>query len=357
MKNLLLILGLLFSHCLFAQKTDENNDRTLPDSVRQQLIDHLYKKEKRLFSNPTRNDFQTPDVLNPINFTTIRERLPAQNGKAKSIKLPNRASISYIKPGSNIHLVFDTLFMRLLSEHDMLGLRVIAVIRRKDESIKPLSVSGLTSVNPGDNTTKEELLSESQRQFSTSLKEKKEGTEDTVDVKDNYTVRYYKSDKHTISAEINLAYENISDDDEIIITIENAIRHGLSYTVRLIFYDNSWKITPTGGFTFIRTLNTNDNNFHAGGSTGVAFQYHPKPSSSFWARFINPSFGPEINVLQDTDAKTIVGLGGFITNCMNTVKLGFGWNLNDGNNAPYISIGLDFIESFNTIKAVAEKAN
>lgn len=340
------------------------------------VIDSLSKTVTQLSQRKGKN-FTTKDSLNPINFTTIYVRQPSQNGHAASIDLPNRSTFHYIKPGSNIHLEFDRGYVKSLREREQLNIRVAAVIKRKDGTIKPLSASGLTEVIPIEKTSVDKYKAMTLATAEPQRKVLKEGS-DTRDlasdtgesttetgtgndtssdsISDEFKVVYKNSEDFTLSTEINLAFEDIGEDDVIVISVINTKANNIDYTFSLGFFDESWKVTPTGGFSFIKTFNNGDRNFHAGGSTGVAFQYHLKPSRCFWGKFFNPSFGPEINVLQDDDAKTIVGFGGFITSFMNTVKFGVGLNLNDGKNEPYLSIGLNFVEGISTITETANRA-
>lgn len=348
MKFILIVctLCLCTTATTYAQEKDTGTTKSeVPPKLEQETVETL-EEEKNKF---LKNNIKTGDLLNPINFTKIIVREPSGDGKSKSIELPNRSTFHYIKPVSNIHLEFNRAFVEVLTQKNLLNIRIAAVIKRKDGTIKPLSASGLTEVIPLEKTSLDKY-----KAMTTAKDENSSGGSESIS--DEFKVVYKNSSAHTLSTEINLAFEDIGEDDVIVISVINTKANNVDYTFSLGFFDNIWKATPTGGFSFIKTFNNGDRNFHAGGSTGVAFQKHLKPTQSFWGRFFNPSFGPEINVLQDDDAKTIVGFGGFITSFMNTVKFGVGLNLNDGKNEPYLSIGLNFVEGISTITETANRA-
>lgn len=298
----------------------------------QSIEENLEKLSARLNDEANKDEI-TKDIYNPINFTTIYHRKPAENGYASSEKLFNRSSRHFIKREGVLHLEFDREFVQYLTDASRLNLRVKAFIERKDKSVKPIAVLGLTRVETNKISDRTKLLNKK---------------DETPQVTDSYTITYENSDKETISAELAIPFEEISIDDTIIMEITNQSIKGVGFISKFVFADYGWTQGPTGGFSFVQTIDGDDNLFRAAGSAGYAFRKVPKPSAKFWCHFFSPSFGTEINVLQKNN-ETLVGLGGFISTAANSVKFGLGSYLNGESNKVYFSIGLNFIEGYNTI--------
>jgi hypothetical protein len=154
---------------------------------------------------------------------------------------------------------------------------------------------------------------------------------------------------------VNLAWEDISKDDKIIISVINKASNNVGFSTVLIVDEFGWIHEPTGGFGFTKILNTNNNQYNAAGTIGYAFRYKARQSSSFFYHFISPSFGPELNVHQ-VNNETSIGLGVFASTMLNTVKFGIGFIANGKDNGkPYFSIGLNFVESYQKITELISK--
>jgi hypothetical protein len=311
------------------------------DELTQFLEKNLYLNDSVREQN-VKVDFHTRDIFNPINFTTLHERMPKSNGIVTTYKILNRSGLDYIKKGSQIHIEFNKEFIENLTLNENLNLQVLAYVERKDKTIKPLSVLGFTMV----------------KDISTQVeKNVKNISIDTLNntVEYKYVLDFKDSNIKSLSGEVNLAWEDISKDDKIIISVINKASNDVGFSTVLIVDEFGWINEPTGGFGFTQILNSGSNQFNAAGTIGYSFRYKLRPSSSFFRQFITPSFGPELNV-QQVNNETSIGVGMFISSMLNTVKFGGGLIVNGVDNGkPYISIGLNFIESYQKITELISK--
>jgi len=286
-----------------------------------------------------KDNYITDDIYNPINFTTIIHRRPAENGYVTSISLLNRASRHFIKKEGTLHLEFDKKFVKYLTFAGKLDIRVKAFIERKDKTVKPLSVLGLTDVKANKTSDKSQIINKS---------------DSLPIITDSYGITYLNSGLETISAEIAVPFEDVSIDETIIVEITNQKINGVGFISKFVFAEYGWSQGATGGFTFVQTIDGDDHIYRAAGSAGYAFRYDPKPSASFWRHFFSPSFGPELNVLQKDDT-TLMGLGLFASSFSNAVKVGSGFYINGESNKMYVAIGLNFIEGYNKISELLNR--
>jgi len=309
--------------------------------IRRELL--ITEQLRELFGILEAEDYEndiTKDIYNPINFTKILHRKPAENGVAASNTLFNRASRHFIKREGTLHLEFDKKFVRYLTFANKLNIRVKAFIQRKDKSIKPISVLGLTKVETTESSGQAKVLNND--------------TNIPLTIEDTYIVTYRDSGLESISAEIAVPFEEVSIDDTVIVEITNRAVNGVGFISKFVFADYGWSQGPTGGFTFVQTIDGDDNIYRAAGSAGYSFRYNPKPSAKFRNHFFSPSFGPELNVLQKDD-ETLMGLGVFISTAANAVKIGGGFYLNGESNKAYVAIGLNFIEGYNKISELLNR--
>lgn len=278
------------------------------------------------------------DIYNPINFITITERMPKANGSNIRYKFMLNAGLDYIKKGSQIHIDFDRKSVDALGPN--CKLRVLAYIQRKDKTIKPLNVFGFTVVE----------------EKSENIGSMKNGNlSSSNDVKYVYTVNTNKENGESYSGEINLAWEEISTDDKIVLHITNEAKNNTGFTMVLVYDDFGWKQSPTGGFSFVKIAEKEFTEFSPAASIGYTFRYEPRKSNSFWLHFLSPSFGPMLHVFQNNE-NTTIGAGLSVSTFYNMVSFGGGWTINGVNhNKPYFSIGLNFIESYNTLTGLLKK--
>ncbi|WP_394678478.1 hypothetical protein [uncultured Sphingobacterium sp.] len=281
------------------------------------------------------------DIYNPINFVTITERMPKANGYNTTYKFILGAGMDYIKKGSQIHLDFKKDYIDALGTD--CDLQVLAYIQRKDKTIKPLSVFGFTEVV--EETNNEGLMKNASD--SPVLQ--------TTGVQYGYQIKTDKVSGESYSGEINLAWEEIAEEDKIILHVNNKAKNKTGFTMTLIYDDFGWKQNPTGGFSFVKIAKSEFTEFSPAASIGYTFRYKPRRSSSFLSHFFSPSFGPMLHVFQNGD-NTTIGAGVSASTFYNMVSVGFGSTINGVNHGkPYFSIGLNFIESYNTLTGLLNK--
>lgn len=274
------------------------------------------------------------DIYNPINFTNITERMPTENGKvSKSIWNP-WSSLIYIKKGSNIYIDFQKEFI------DGLGadcdIQIIAYLQRKDKSIKPLAVSGFTKIMETDENI--------QRIKQNSLE-----VSDSTKIGYMFSVIKESTNGPSYSGEISLVDEDINEEDKIILQIQNTKKNNTGFTQTFVYDDFGWKNSLAGGFSFVKIAKSDFTEFSPAASLGYSFRYQPRKSTSFWLHFLSPSFGPMLHVFQNGDDTTI-GASLYASTFYNMVNIGFGSTINGVNHGkPYFSVGLNFIESYNTL--------
>jgi|GEM_PF-4484483 len=293
------------------------------------------KKSKNLITN---------NIYDPINWTLIRIRRKSENGKHVTEILPNRSSKHFIKPESEIIIEFDQLFVRELFKASKLKLRVTAYLERPDKSIIPLGAKGLTQVTLIEQATESAML--------INLDKKK----DEFEISDKYQINYLKSSSEKLSTQIDLSNINESEGDiiKLSITNEDDDIQGMGFDTTLEYINYGWEQGATGGFSFIKTSGAENKTVTTAGTAGYYFKFETKPSATFLRKLINPSFGPELNVLENGD-QTLFGLGGFISTLANTVRFGYGIYLNGLNQQSYLSIGINFIEGIDTISGLLQK--
>lgn len=322
MKKVLITWLTFFSLQLFAQ--------TDLDSLRTKL---------------TSNDNESlKDIFNPINFTTITERMPKSNGNNKKYPYSLWAGMDYIQKGSTIHINFDQLFVDKLDSN--LNLQVLAYIQRKDKSVKPLSIFGFTEV-------KTEF--EKVENLKSGLAFKESNDNSNLDISYSYKIVPFDNSTKSYSGELNLAWEEVSEDDQIIIHITNTARNNSGFSFSLKYDDFGWKQGPTGGFSFVKIMESEFTEFTPSASLGYSFRYQPRKSSKFINHFFSPSFGPMLHVFQNNE-NTTIGFGGHISTFYNMLNFGVGGTINGVNHGkPYFFIGLNFVESFNNITSLVNR--
>ncbi len=276
------------------------------------------------------------DIRNPISFTEFIVRNPRTNGVDRLTKPSNLSSYHYIKPGSIINILFKKDVYDKLNDIDI---TIKAYLKRVDESVVPIDVSGFFNVK----------LDTNQEEFEKNIAE---SNEDGLEY--NYEVKSKK--RGPIQAEVNSSMANPQPQDKLIITVINSSDGNASFTTTFEFEDFGWETTPSGGFSWVNTFNQNDANFRPAGSSGVSFHYKLNKGSKFFYNFFNPSFGPELIVLQDSNEKTLIGLGLSVSTFLRTVKVGYGWYLVGENGKPYVSIGVNFIEGYKSISSILSRS-
>ena len=301
----------------------------------------------------TQNDdtsfYYNSDIRNPVAFTNFIVRNPRTNGKDELIKPSNFSSYHYIRPGSIVNVVFEKLIYKKLNNSKI---SIQAYLKRKDESVVPITVSGFSDVKIISNQTEFEKNIQSLQDNSTATNTVN-GSAKTLSY--NYSVK--SSNMTPIQAEINTSMANPRPEDKLIVTVANVSDGGVSFTMTFEFQDYGWTIEPIGGFSWILPIDQGTHNFSPAGSSGVSFYYKLNKGAKFWSNFFNPSFGPELNVLQDENQNTNVALGLSASLFLRTIKVGYGWFLVGQNGRPYVSLGVNFVEGYKTIATVLKRAN
>lgn len=310
----------------YNQLTNQNQDTT---SIRNANIIS--------FNNNQSNNkyWYNDDIRNPISFTEFIIRTPRTNGKDILTKPSNLSSYHYIKPGSIVNILFnDTIYKKLNGTN----LTVSAYLKRVDGSVVPIAVSGFFDVTINTN----------QVDFEKNIAAK--NTSNSSNLIYNYQIQTIQ--RGPIQTEVNTSMANPQPKDKLIITIVNSSDGNVSFTTTFEYEDFGWETSASGGFSWVNTINQGDSNFKPAGSSGVSFHYKLNKGAKFWHNFFNPSFGPELLVLQDANQNTNIGLGLSVSTFLRTVKVGYGWYLVGENGKPYVSIGVNFIEGYKSIASI-----
>lgn len=282
------------------------------------------------------------DIRNPISFTSFLIRNPRINGKSEIVIPINSSSYNYIRPGSIINILFLNDVLTNLKEPQ---LSVEAYLKRTDGTIIPININGFFEVelnsnqNTVEHTTTNKLL-------ESAVLEGESGF--TL----NYDYKITPTSNYPIQSEINPNPLNPQIGEKIFITIINNSDNNSSFSMIFEFEDFGWTGQADGGFSWVNTINSGNHDFVAGGSSSYNFYYKHNKGDRFFKKFITPSFGPELLVLQDSAQKTLVGLGANIAVFMRTFRVGYGWYLNGNNGKPYVSIGVNFVEGYKSISSI-----
>tara|TARA_R110002049_G_scaffold194568_1_gene363476 strand:- start:14882 stop:16129 length:1248 start_codon:yes stop_codon:yes gene_type:complete len=304
----------------------------------EEIVSH-YSKTKENGKLPY---VQFQDIRNPIAFTDFIVRNPRSNGKNVITKHVNASSYNYIKPGSIINILFVDSIYKKITKNKEVKLTVSAYLKRFDGTVVPITVSGFFEVEV--KTDKEEF---EQNLVSKGLKENPSLTY-------NYTITAIN--RGPIQAEINTSMANPQPKDKLIVTVTNVSDGNVSLTTTFEYENFGWESSASGGFAWVNTLNSGNSNFKPAGSSGISFHYKLDKGSRFWTNLINPSFGPELLVLQDADENTNIGLGVSVSTLLRSVKFGYGWYLVGENGRPYVSIGVNFVEGYKSISSILARS-
>jgi len=280
------------------------------------------------------------DIRNPISFTEFIVRNPRINGRDVLTKPSNLSSYHYIRPGAIVNILFNKEIYSKLEKTT--ELTVSAYLKRVDGSVVPIAVSGYFDVN----------IETNQVDFENNITSI--NTKNQTSLVYNFDIKTFN--REPIQAEVNTSMANPQPKDKLVVTIINSSDGNISFTTTFEYEDFGWETTPSGGFSWVNTINQNNSNFRIAGSSGISFHYKLNKGSSFWKNFINPSFGPELLVLQDTNENTNIGLGVSVSTFLRTVKIGYGWYLVGENGRPYVSIGVNFVEGYKSISSILARS-
>jgi hypothetical protein len=287
--------------------------------------------------NLSPDNLYSKDIRNPISFTNFIIRTPRINGRNRIINPSNSSSYNYIRPGSLINILF---IKEQYKELNNVKVSISAYLVRKSQDIVPVNINGFYEVD----------LDSNKDNYKSNLG-KQEASNTPNRLGYNYTIKPYKN--YPIQSEINTESLNTQPGEKLIVTIKNVDDNYASFTTTFEFEDYGWTTQAGGGFSWVNTVNSGSKDYVAAGSSSLNFYFKPNKGSYFlFDNFFNPSFGPELIVLQDKDQKTLVGLGGSISTFMKSVKFGYGWYLTGNNGNPYFSIGVNFIEGYQAISSI-----
>jgi hypothetical protein len=211
--KLIIILLLLWAGVVWGQNTRKELTTV------KELVDFLKDNDKSI-SN---------DIYNPINFCTITERMPKTNGRNTIYTLILAAGQDYVKKGSQIYLDFDKNFVDVLGKD--CDVQVLAYIQRKDKTIKPISVLGFTTVNAIQNDKVGVMKS------GESI--------NSADVQYIYKVTRERGNGKSYSGELNIVWEDVAEEDKIIIQVTNTAKNNTGFTMTLIYDDLMAQQTQT----------------------------------------------------------------------------------------------------------------
>ena len=150
-------------------------------------------------------------------------------------------------------------------------LNIQAYIKRKDESIVPITVSGYYVVSLNSNETNFEKTAVSAN------------TGNVTPLNYIYTI-----EPHTltpIQTEINTSAANPQVGDKLIVTVTNATDGNVSFTTTMEYDDFGWSSQAVGSFSWVNTINIGSKNFLAAGTSGFNFTYKLDKGANFWKNF------------------------------------------------------------------------
>ncbi|WP_179320367.1 SPRY domain-containing protein [Winogradskyella helgolandensis] len=320
---------------------DEGVKNTKPEDLEfanNDILSHYSKNNK----DGKSAYIQFKDIRNPIAFTKFIIRNPRFNGKNIITKHANASSTNFIKPGSIINILFDDSIYKKITKNKDVKLKVSAYLKRFDGTVVPITVSGFFEVEV--KTDKEE--------FEQNLVSK--GLNENPSLAYNYTITAIS--RGPIQAEVNTSMANPQPKDKLIITVTNESDGNVSLTTTFEYEDYGWESTASGGFAWVNGVNSGNSNFKPAGSSGMSFHYKLNSGARFWRNLFNPSFGPELLVLQDGNENTNVGLGLSVSTFLRSVKVGYGWYLVGESGRPYVSIGVNFVEGYKSISSILARS-
>jgi hypothetical protein len=273
--------------------------------------------------------------LNPENYVEFKIRKKAQSGKSTKVEKSLFSSLHYIQPQSQIQIHFDK--EKISQIENEVKIKVSATLIKVNGEEVPLEVFGFAEVKSSRNPQKD----------ADNAIEKLE-----ID----YDVTYFEIDGAKLSnTEVDVSALNLAEGDRIKVIVYN-IKDNPKIGYSMVFeIDNfGWNSGPSGGFSFLKTISNNNINFKPSPNIGWSFTNKPHKGRTIWEILFIPSFGPELTVVDFND-QTTFGIGFQVSELANTVKFGYGFLANyDEENRGYFTIGFNFIDGINTIKALKE---
>ena len=287
---------------------------------------------------------QNQTKLNPADYTSFAVRTKAFDGKAKLITPNKFLSVYYIKPNSQIRLLFEGGKKLTPEQKKVIKIRVSATLINSKGEEKPIEIFGFVSVNK-------------------KMKEKKSSSDATLF--DYDITSYIVSGDNLQDTEIDISSEQLQQGDKIKISVQNVQTNDIKDTAKIgatktdtvattgfvtIFEvdDYGFKTGPSSGFAWLKTQANKSINFQASPWLGYSFYYRPSKGGAIWKQILSPAFGPEASVVQ-VGSLVYIGIGGQVSLLANTVKISYGQLLNYPDKGGYLTIGLNFVDSIETL--------
>ncbi|WP_448697714.1 hypothetical protein ACFGVR_13210 [Mucilaginibacter sp. AW1-3] len=264
--------------------------------------------------------------LDPSTFVSFTVRNKTDNSKFTVIKPSSFTSIKYIQSNSQIKINFDKASIKKIK--DSVKIKLMATLIDKKGNEKPVNVFGFVDV----------LKNQVPRSDPSSP--------------EMYTYTYtqkYVDGAELQNTEVDISSESLEPGDRLKITVDN-IKGNSAFVMVFQIDDFGWTGGPSSGFAWLKTPGTGDNgiNFQPAPWLGYSFYLKPSQGASVLQQIFVPSFGPEGSFVE-VNNHIYVGLGGQVSIFANTVKVSYGRLLSYENQTSYFTIGLNFVNSIQTI--------
>lgn len=264
--------------------------------------------------------------LDPSTFVSFTVRNKTDNSKFTIIKPSAFTSIKYIQANSQIKINFDKNMIKKIK--DSIKVKLMATLIDTKGNEKPVNVFGFVDV----------LKNQVPRADPSSP--------------DMYTYSYtqkYVDGNDLQNTEIDISSENLESGDRIKITVDN-IKGNSAFVMIFQIDDFGWKSGPSSGFAWLKTPGTADNgiNFQPAPWIGYSFYLKQNKGANVLKEIFIPSFGPEASFVE-VNNHVYVGLGGQVSIFANTIKFSYGRLLSYETQTSYFTVGLNFVNSIQTI--------
>jgi len=323
-RTLFILMIIVLPLCLFAKGKKKSNDTEHTSATS--------KVENPANNGANNSETKTYSPIDISDYIKIAIKQPYKSGSSTRDKISNYSTLHYIGIGDGLFLLFDDIPLEQLPK---IKLKITAtLITIKGEEI-PLNVLGFTTVEKKTETTG------TNKKFPDALEYK-------------YNLTYNEIEGSKLSnTEIDLTTVQINAGDHIKLYITNVLDQTGFITVFDV-EDYGWKNGPSSGFAWLKTSANNDINFQPAPWLGYSFYYKHSKSASFVQQLLIPSFGAEASVLQ-LNSNVYVGVGGQVSILFNTVKFSYGKLFNYPGNGEYFTIGLNFINSVQSLTSLIKK--
>lgn len=265
------------------------------------------------------------NYLDPNEYVSFEVRKKANNGKSTKVEPSTFSSIQYIQPNSQIRISFDK--KKIWLHKDSIKLRVTATLIDTKNDEKPIEVIGFSSVTK-------------------TQKAKANPTDPTLF---DYSITTTPIEgKNLQSTEVDISTEKLEVGDRIKVRIDN-IASNTGFVMIFEADDFGTKSGPSSGFAWLKTTYSKNIDFVASPWVGYSFYYQPSKGAPFLGQLFSPAAGPEASVVQ-VGSTVYIGLGLQISILAKTLKFSYGSLLGYPDKSGYFTIGLNFVNSIETLK-------